>query len=350
MKIQRSGLIALILVVPAAFGSMESGDSAMATGNFEGAASAYEAVAQETREPDAFIKAARAYLAIGDIERGDRIAKRGLRRVKTYSQKFDLMATRIRFATLEDFPAGLRRARAIFADARRTKYEDEHAELHLAIGLAYLKAQDIEEAIPLLEKSLQADDQRWQQEASAALKKSQLIQGVLAASGEASQFAFSDSINRGEMASLITDWLDLAAYVTVENTANRSENSDQGLNDYSDSSYKEAILSVHRAGLRSLRIRNGKFDADTAITREALALVVEDILHLKSNISRTQFIGTASPYADVKNSGTAFNAIMTSVSRGLIQTDSDGNFHPDEVVSGAEVIATLQKLKAVLQS
>ena len=349
MRIYWYGLfLAATLAMPQAYGSLEEAEAAEAAGNYAAAAALYEAAAQEDRDPETYIKAARAHLAAGNIEEGDKVAKRGLRRIKIYRQQFDLMAIRVRLATLDEYPAGLRRARAIFADAKRTNREDDHAELHLAIGLAYLKDQDLEEAIPLLEKALQAEDETWQAEASAALKRSQLIQRVMASSEDTAQYAFAPSINRAEMASLLVNWLNLPDHVEIDNTPNRNENSDQGLNDYADNKHKEAILAVHRAGLRSLRIRNGKFDADTAITREALALVVEDILHLKQNISRTQFIGTSSPYGDVKSSSTGFNAIMTAVSRGLIQAGQDGNFHPSEAASGAEVLATLQRLKELL--
>jgi hypothetical protein len=124
--------------------------------------------------------------------------------------------------------------------------------------------------------------------------------------------------------------------------------SDQGLIDYFYSDYREAIVQVHRLGLRSMRIKNGAFQPDRALTRVELALLIEDVLHAELDIGRTQFIGTDSPFSDLSSNHTGFNAVMTAVTRGLMQGNQDGVISPDALVSGAEVILVLHNLESIL--
>ena len=101
------------------------------------------------------------------------------------------------------------------------------------------------------------------------------------------------------------------------------ETSDQGLTDYADSEYSSDILASHRLN-SSFRITNGAFNPSKSMTRGELAMLVEDILYAKYQISRTAFIGTASPFSDLKSNATSFNAVMSAVTRGLMQGREDG--------------------------
>ena len=127
------------------------------------------------------------------------------------------------------------------------------------------------------------------------------------------------------------------------------ETSDQGLTDYTGSVFAEDIIASHRLNLRSFRIRNGAFNPDRQLTRSELALLVEDLLHFKFNISRTSFIGTESPFSDLSSSATGFNAVMSAVTRGLMKGREDGTIGPTDLVSGAEAVLVLHNLNQMLQ-
>ena len=110
-------------------------------------------------------------------------------------------------------------------------------------------------------------------------------------------------------------------------------------------------LPILWAGLNPVyrfKIKNGAFNPNQSMTRVDLALLIEDVLHAKYGVSRTRFIGTDSPFGDLKSSHTGFNAMMTAVTRGLMQGNQDGNIMPDELVSGAEAILVLHNLDNIL--
>ena len=113
--------------------------------------------------------------------------------------------------------------------------------------------------------------------------------------------------------------------------------------------FAEDIIASHRLNLRSFRIRNGAFNPDRQLTRSELALLVEDLLHFKFNISRTSFIGTESPFSDLSSSATGFNAVMSAVTRGLMKGREDGTIGPTDLVSGAEAVLVLHNLNQMLQ-
>ena len=138
-----------------------------------------------------------------------------------------------------------------------------------------------------------------------------------------SNFAYSASINRAEIAELLNRDLKMSEYIP-QPEAESVETSDQGLTDYADSKYSSDILASHRLNFRSFRITNGAFKPSKSMTRGELAMLVEDILYAKYQISRTAFIGTASPFSDLKSNATSFNAVMSAVTRGLMQGREDG--------------------------
>lgn len=325
------------------------GRQALARADYTGAVASFsEAIEADRRAVDAYVGISRAYWHQGLAMEGDKSVKKGLRYARKTSHVLQLYALGIQLGTLLDEPKGIKKSRSYYNRAKRVKNSDKHAELHLAMALAWIKARRLDRAKPLLEKVL-ALDSELDQEADRAYQRLQLIERASAGGVTDNQLAYRSSVSRAEIASLLINEIQLAQILDRDvYTPSQGETSDQALTDYQDHAKREDILTVHRLGLRSLKIRNGKFSPDKSVTRLDLALIIEDILFLKEAISRTRFIGNPSPFSDLKTSSTGFNAMMTAVTRGLIEARDNGQIQPAAEVSGAETVLVLRRFKKML--
>jgi|TARA_B100000315_G_scaffold256904_1_gene304095 tetratricopeptide (TPR) repeat protein len=351
------GLILLVAVSLTGYGAdaeqqnlSGQGSQALAAGDYVGAVTSFsQAIAADKRAVDAYVGIARAYWHQGLAAEGDQAVKKGLRYARRISRVLELHALGIRLGSLLDDPKGIRKARGYYNRGRQVKYSDTHAELHLAMALAWIKAQRLDRAEPLLQKAL-ALDSDWSEDADRAYRRLQMIERASAGSANDVKLAYQASVSRAEITSLLINQIQLAEILERDvGTVSQGETSDQQLTDYHDHPNRDDILTVHRLGLRSLKIRNGRFAPDKPVTRLDLALIIEDILFLKDGISRTQFIGNPSPFSDLKTSNTGFNAVMTAVTRGLIEGRDDGQIQPAAQVSGAETVLVLRRFKKMLK-
>ncbi|MEO2178048.1 MAG: tetratricopeptide repeat protein [bacterium] len=345
------GFRRIFLIIPLLFSVsvfaelIDEADEAYSSGDYAGALPKYTSLVEQNRKDTrALLGLGRIYLAQGDIKSAAEVTKKGLRYTRSRSNKLDLYALAIR---IEGARGERNKARSQYRKAKGVRGSKEHAEIHLAMAKVYLQNREFEDAEELLKISLSIDS-KFNKEAEMALTNLQLIEKAVAVTD--SDFAFSATVTREEIAELLIHDLELAAKLGNPNLSQPSvgETSDQGLTDYVESEYKDVILSVHRLGLRSFRIRNGAFLPHKAITRVELALLIEDVLYSKYDISRTQFIGTRSPFSDLSSNSTGFNAMMTAVTRGLMQGNQSGMIHPDELVSGAEAILVVHNLDSML--
>jgi hypothetical protein len=80
--------------------------------------------------------------------------------------------------------------------------------------------------------------------------------------------------------------------------------------------------------------------------------MLEDILIKVSGDEKlaTKYIGTTSPFPDVRSDYYAFNAIMVVTSRGFIEADkATGEFNPNDPVSGADALLSIREFKNQLK-
>jgi hypothetical protein len=88
-------------------------------------------------------------------------------------------------------------------------------------------------------------------------------------------------------------------------------------------------------------------------SRAAYAMMIEDILIKVSGNQKlaTEFIGSKSPFPDLRNDHPSFNAIMVCTSRGIMEAKdmSTGEFAARGTVSGADALLIIRKLKDELR-
>lgn len=96
------------------------------------------------------------------------------------------------------------------------------------------------------------------------------------------------------------------------------------------------------------------FHPDAVVTRGEFAMMVEDILVKVTGETKlkTKFIGSRSPFADVRNTIPQFNAIQTVVTRALMEPKNKirGLFGPSDPVAGADALLVIRQIKSELQS
>ena len=113
----------------------------------------------------------------------------------------------------------------------------------------------------------------------------------------------------------------------------------------------EAVIAIGIKGLQPFP--DHTYKPYQTITRAEFAMMVEDILAKitwNENLS-TQFIGSPSPFPDLRNDLPYFNAVMVCTTRGIIEPKDigTGEFGPMEAVSGAEALLSIRLLKTQLQ-
>jgi hypothetical protein len=90
------------------------------------------------------------------------------------------------------------------------------------------------------------------------------------------------------------------------------------------------------------------------VTRAEYSLALEDILIkvLQDNRLASRFVGTPSPWSDVRTDAYYYNAARTVVDRDLLGLKNGvrGEFAPNAPISGAEALLGLRKLKDELNS
>ncbi len=300
-------------------------------------------LASDKRDLESYIGLTALELKEDNLEEAKKIQKRGLRYARENEDKLALRTLGIQIERADRNAKG---ALSEYKRGVRVKTSDAYPALHFAMAEVYFDNRDFAEARAMLGLSLAADSMN-NERAEAMLAHVQQVERAVAITR--SEFAYSASINRAEVARLLNQDLGMGQHIPQAKAKSVGETSDQGLTDYASSDYKDDILASHRLNLRSFRITNGAFSPEKAMTRGELAMLVEDILHAKFQISRTAFIGTASPFSDLKSNSTSFNAVMSAVTRGLMQGREDGTIGPADLVTGAESILVLHNLKQILQ-
>jgi len=113
----------------------------------------------------------------------------------------------------------------------------------------------------------------------------------------------------------------------------------------------EGILEIGVRGLENYP--DGNFHPAEIVTRAAYAMMLEDILLKVSgdNSLATKFIGSTSPFPDLRADLPYFNAIMVVTSRGIMEACdmTSGEFAPLNSVPGVDALLIIRKFKQELR-
>jgi hypothetical protein len=124
--------------------------------------------------------------------------------------------------------------------------------------------------------------------------------------------------------------------------------------DIADHPLRTDIEGILKLGVRGLENSpDGNFHPADIVTRAAYAMMLEDIL-IKitgDNSLATKFIGSTSPFPDLRADLPYFNAIMTVTSRGIMEAKdlTTAEFLPLSPVAGVDALLIIRKFKDELK-
>lgn len=205
-------------------------------------------------------------------------------------------------------------------------------EAHYILGLIYLKKNKFASAAEEFRSTLEINPGH----ASAQVQLKQAMSRLGTAGSQATDLGRKGTVTRAETSHLFVTELKLADFPAEINIRIR---------DIGGHRHQKEIQHIVNLGI--LKASNGKFQPEQHVTKADLAAIGQELIVLETGDTylRDAFQNATSPFDDVRNSHPDYNAILLATSYGLLETTTDGKFHPAQEVIGAEVTGFLQKVK-----
>jgi tetratricopeptide (TPR) repeat protein len=271
----------------------------------------------------------------------------------------------IRLYSMERKEKWLDRAEEEFNDA--IKVNPKSSAAYFYMGKAYKFAFNFDKAGEMFKKVLDLND-KYLIEADNEWKVVQKIQRAAPGSLIGKKIALIEEITRADVAALFVQEL-LLEKLYEKRTPKRFDTSYESptkkfeadrivkaepATDIQNHVLRTDIETVMRLGVRGLEPSpDHKFYPNDKVNRAAYALMIEDILIKVSGDEKlaTKFIGSKSPFPDLRNDLPYFNAVMVMTSRGIMEAKdlTTGEFAPGGTVSGADALLVIRKLKDELR-
>ncbi|MRR15917.1 MAG: hypothetical protein EG826_05615 [Deltaproteobacteria bacterium] len=246
------------------------------------------------------------------------------------------------------------------------KRDPKHSAAYYFMGLAYKQAYDFNAAGLMFTRvlELKADyvaqaDQEW--------NFIQKVQRAMPGSVTGKQIALVERISRADAAALFMEELRIdvlykkrtpkkfdTSFKDPEKAAGQAKAVTATAKDIADHPLKADIEGILEIGVRGLEnYPDGNFHPGEIITRAAYAMMLEDILIKVTgdNALATRYIGSASPFPDLRADLPYFNAVMVVTSRGIMQAKdmTTGEFAPVRSVAGVDALLIIRKMKEELK-
>jgi hypothetical protein len=114
----------------------------------------------------------------------------------------------------------------------------------------------------------------------------------------------------------------------------------------------QTVIGLKIKGLETFP--NGTFAPNEHITKASFAMMIADVVATISHDTSlaTKYIGSVSPFADVRNDVPYFNAVMVCTTRGIIEPKKglrQNVFDPMANVSGADALLIIRRVKEDLK-
>jgi len=234
------------------------------------------------------------------------------------------------------------------------------------MGLAYKEAHAHKQAAGLFKAVLDLNN-GYIDKADRQLSMLQRIERAALGSDAGKRIALVDKITRADAASLLVEELQID--VLLKNRVPPTADSGfagpddsfsphaaidaPAAKDIADHPMKADIETVISLGVSGLQpFPDQTFKPEQVLTRAELAMVLEDILIKTTGRGElaTRFIGSASPFPDVRNDLPFFNAVMTCTTRGFLKAPVSRllAFKPMGSVPGADAVIAIRALRSQL--
>lgn len=244
----------------------------------------------------------------------------------------------------------LKRAEEQFHNA--VKLDPKSSAAYYFMGIAYKYGLEYTKAGSAFAKVLDLND-HYLEQANEEWRLVQKIQRAMPGTQKGKRIALVESMTRADMAALFMEELQLDK-LFMRHSAEAVETPVSSAIDIKDHVLKNDIEGILKLGIRGLEIYPDKaFHPDDLITRAAFAMMIEDIIIKitgNDDLAR-KFIGTNSPFSDLKNDHPSFNAAMLVTTRGIMRAKNltTGEFSPLGAVSGVDALLIIRELRDELR-
>lgn len=343
-----------------------SGNRLLEKGDYAGAQKEFALALQLDR------KYSPAYVGMGlalgfqqNFEKAYEFMKKGKSLAEKPEDKVNARVGLIRLYSLERKEKWLSKARDEFDGA--IKLDPQSSAAYFYMGKAYKLAFEFDKAGEMFKKVLDLND-KYLIEADNEWKVVQKIQRAAPGSMIGKKIALIEEISRADVAALFVQELQLEKLYTKRTPRSLDLSFPSPIKkfpadwiakaevatDIQNHVLRTDIETVMRLGVRGLEpFPDHKFFPDEKVTRAAYAMMIEDILIRVTGDEKlsTKFIGSKSPFPDLRNDSPYFNAVMVLTTRGVMEVKdlSTGEFGPLAPVSGAEALLIIRKLKDELR-
>jgi len=315
-----------------------------------------------------------AYVGLGlvfayqkDFEKAHENMKQAKSLAEKKEDRVNASVGMIRLYSMERKEKWLNNAEEEFEEA--VKIDPKSSAAFFYMGKAYKYGYNFDKAGEMFKKVLDLNDQ-YLIEADNEWKLVQKIQRAAPGSLIGKKIALIDEITRADVAALFIQELLLEKLYEKRtpkqfDTTYQAPTSTQkfeadkivkaeAATDIQSHVLRVDIETVLRLGVRGLEPSpDHKFFPDQKINRAAYAMMIEDILIKVSGDEKlaTKFIGSQSPFPDLRSDLPYFNAVMVVTSRGVMEAKdlTTGEFAPTGTVSGADALLIIRKLKDELR-
>jgi tetratricopeptide (TPR) repeat protein len=267
----------------------------------------------------------------------------------------------IRVYTLNQSPSNwLDLAREKFDFA--VQYDPRSSGAYYFMGMAYRSALEFEKARGMFARvaELRGD---YTAQASTQWELMDKIQRAMPGTATGKKIALVEKITRADAAALFMEELKIDTLyerrtVKTFDTSFREPGKParSGLvtpKDVANHPLKADIEGLLQYGVRGLEVYpDGTFDPAGLVSRAAYAMMIEDILIKVTGDEKlaTKFIGSPSPFGDLRSDLPYFNAVMVVTSRGIMKGNlATGQFSPDGPVSGVDALLIIKEFKEQLK-
>ncbi|PIV01981.1 MAG: hypothetical protein COS57_13560 [Syntrophobacterales bacterium CG03_land_8_20_14_0_80_58_14] len=239
------------------------------------------------------------------------------------------------------------------------------AAAHYFMGEAYLTALDLDQAGRMFSRVLDLNGE-YVKEADGRWKLVQKIQRAMPGTLTGKKIALVERVTRADVAALFLEELKIdvlylrrtpKSFDTAFKDPEKAKSTTVGRTSAADIGshpLRADIEAMIRIGMRGLEVYpDGNFRPDERVDRATYAMMIEDILIKISgdNALATRFIGSPSPFPDLRADLPYFNAVMVVTSRGLMEARdmTSGAFSPLEPVGGADALLVIRKMREELR-
>jgi len=343
-----------------------TGNRLLDKGDYAGAQRSFELALQLDR------KYSPAYVGLGLVfanQKNFEKAFENMKKAKGLAEKPDDKVNAhvgmIRLYSLERKEKWIEKAIDEFEDA--IKINPKSSAAYFFMGRAQKFAFNFDKAGEMFKKVLDLND-KYLIEADSEWKVVQKIQRAAPGSLIGKKIALIEEITRADVAALFIQEL-LLEKLYKKRTPKRFDTAYQApgkkfeadrivkaeaATDIQNHVLRADIDTVLRLGVRGLEPSpDHKFFPSAKINRAAYAMMIEDILIKVSGDEKlaTKFVGSKSPFPDLRNDLPYFNAVMVMTTRGVMEAKdlSTGEFAPMGPVSGADALLIIRKLKDELR-